>query len=228
MAKYNLILLDADGTLFDYDIAEGIALRKTFEQHQFVYCDGIRNIYREINGHLWKEFENGRVDKASLQIRRFEKLLKECRLNADAKSFNSVYLDFLAESANLIEGAQEVCRELSQYCTLAIATNGIARVQKGRLKNSTIAPYIKHIIVSEDAGYQKPHQGFFKYAFNICGQYDKDKVIIVGDSLNADIKGGIDYGIATCWFNPSAVLNNNEVKIDYEIRNLGELPRIIL
>lgn len=194
MKKYNLVLFDADGTLFDYDKAEGIALQKTFEHHQFEYCDDIRNRYRVINGKMWNEFENGRMDKVDLQIGRFKSLLEESNLKADADVFNSIYLDFLAEGGHLINGALEVCRELSFHCTLAIATNGIARTQKSRLKNSAIQPYIKYTIVSEDAGYQKPHHGFFQYAFSACGQQDKDKVIIVGDSLSADIKGGADFG----------------------------------
>ncbi len=83
-------------------------------------------------------------------------------------------------------------------------------------------------LASEDAGYQKPHQGFFKYAFSVCGQPDKDKAIIVGDSLSADIKGGADFGITTCWYNPAGIVENNGLKSDYEIKDLRELQRLIL
>lgn len=132
---------------------------------------------------MWRKFENGKINKADLQIERFKRLSEEYNLKADASDFNSIYLDFLADGGYLIEGAVEVCKKLSIHCTLAIVTNGIARTQKNRLKNSAIKPYIKHIIVSEDAGYQKPHQGFFTYAFDICGQQEKDKVIIIGDNI---------------------------------------------
>ena len=228
MAKYNLVLFDADGTLFNYDMAEGEALRKTFEHHQFEYCDDIRDKYRVINSEMWKEFESGRMDKGDLQTGRFKSLLEEFNLKADAAFFNSIYLDFLSEGGHLIDGALEVCRELSFHCTLAIATNGIARTQRSRLKSSAVEPYIKHIIVSEDAGYQKPHQGFFQYAFSVCGQQDKDKVIIVGDSLSADIKGGADFGITTCWYNPAGIVEHGHLKYDYEIKDLRELLHLIL
>lgn len=112
--------------------------------------------------------------------------------------------------------------------TLAIATNGISRTQKGRLKNSLIQPYISNIIVSEDAGYQKPHRGFFQYAFDTCKMQDKKSTIIIGDSLSADIKGGIDFGIATCWYNPTGILENSGMKIDYEIKDLRELKEFII
>lgn len=228
MTKYSLVLFDADGTLFDYDMAEGIALRKAFEHHKFKFCDDIRDTYRKINSHMWKEYENGKIGKAGLQTGRFKSLLDVCNLNADADEFNSVYLDFLAEGGYLIDGALEVCRELSKCCTLVIATNGIERTQKGRLKNSAIKTYIQNIIVSEEAGYQKPHQGFFEYAFNTCGHQDKNSAIIVGDSLSADIKGGIDFGITTCWYNPSGIIENSGMRIDYEIRDLRELIKLIL
>ena len=73
-----------------------------------------------------------------------------------------------------------------------------------------------------------PHQGFFQYAFNICGQHNKNNTIIVGDSLSADMKGGIDFGIATCWYNPSGTVENHGMRINYEIKDLRELVRVIL
>jgi 2-haloacid dehalogenase len=72
---------------------------------------------------------------------------------------------------------------------------------------------MSQIIVSEDAGYQKPHKGFFQYAFNLCEIQDKNEVIIVGDSLSADIKGGKDFGIATCWYNPTGTTNDSIILI---------------
>lgn len=225
--KYKFILFDADGTLFDYDMAECIALRKTFEKYCFIFNEDIHNMYREINSSMWKEFENGKINKLNLQTGRFERLLNEFNYKADANEFNLLYLDILAESGHLIEGALEVCKELSQFCTLAIATNGIARTQKGRLKNSLIQPYISHIIVSEDAGFKKPHNGFFQYAFDTCKMQDKKSTIIIGDSLSADIKGGIDFGIATCWYNPNGI-GTADLKADYEIKHLNDLLKIII
>lgn len=225
--KYKLILFDADGTLFDYDMAEGVALRKTFEKYCFTYSEDIRNKYREINSSMWKEFESGKIDKVNLQTGRFERLLNECNCDADASEFNLLYLDILAESGQLNDGALEICKELSQFCTLAIATNGIARTQKGRLENSLIQPYISHIIVSEDAGYLKPHNGFFQCAFDTCGIQDKKSAMMIGDSLSTDIKGGIDFGIATCWYNPNGI-ETKDLKADYEIEHLSDLIKIIL
>ena len=225
--KFNFILLDADGTLFDFDIAEAIALEKVFCKYGFIYNEDIYNEYRAINLALWDEFEKGKVGKAYLQVNRFARLLHKFNDKADAGQFNLAYLDMLSENGHLIEGALDICKELSQCCTLVIVTNGIARAQRGRLANSEIKPYISHIIVSEDAGYQKPHVGFFEYAFDICKIEDKKTALIVGDSLSADIKGGLNFGISTCWYNPSSV-QPGDFKADYEIKHLSDLLKIVL
>ncbi|MGE5654291.1 MAG: YjjG family noncanonical pyrimidine nucleotidase [Bacillota bacterium] len=227
MKRYNLILLDADGTLFDFERAETIALQQVLAHHQLAYSDALRARYREINSSLWIEFERGLVDKARLQVARFENLLAEFKLDGDPAVLNTVYTDYLAEARHLIDGAVELCQELSENYTLAIASNGIARTQRRRIKGSAIEPYIKHIVVSEEAGYQKPHQGFFEYAMRICGETDKDKVMIVGDSLSADIKGGVDFGITTCWYNPAGAANTDGLRIDHTIRELRELTRLL-
>ncbi|NTV90694.1 MAG: noncanonical pyrimidine nucleotidase, YjjG family [Clostridiales bacterium] len=229
MAKFDLMLFDADNTLFDFDRAEAVALEKVFEQYGFEYNLSILEKYKKINSFLWKEFEHARISKEILQVRRFSEILKVCGLQADAATLNNDYLVFLGQGGYLNEGALELCSTLSTTCTVAIVTNGISTTQKNRLKCSAIAPYIKHIIVSEDAGYQKPHQGFFKYAFDVCGwrEADKKKVMIVGDSLNADIKGGADFGITTCWYNPNGEKGTGKKKAHYTIGNLSELWKII-
>ncbi len=222
MKKYGLLLLDADGTLLDYDKAEAIALKNALERCGFDYSEDILLKYRKINVQLWMEFEQGLVDKERLQGERFEKLFQGTGFFTDPAKFNEIYLDYLAAGSFLIEGALDLCRELSTFCTLAIMTNGIYKTQKKRLEGSQIAPYISYLLVSEEAGYQKPHRGFFDYAFRICNHTDKGSAIILGDSLRADIKGGADYGIATCWYNPHRENpESNSVRPDFIIHELA-------
>jgi len=228
LAKYNLVLFDADGTLFDYNRAEETALKKAFAYHNYPYSHDALERYREINNSMWKKFEKGAIDLASLQKERFEILLGERNLKADVRAFNSIYLELLSEGSHLNDGAFEVCSELSRHCILAIATNGTSTAQIRRVKNSSIAPYIKHIVVSDHAGYQKPQQGFFNYAFDMCSHKEKETAIMVGDSLSADMRGGISFGISTCWYNPDGVGREGVQGIDYEIRDLRELINLIV
>lgn len=228
MPKYDLILFDADGTLFDYDRAEAVALEQAFAQHQLPYNADLRNAYRAINSALWRELEAGRIDKPGLQVGRFQRLFATANLHADAHAVSNDYLAFLGQCGHLLDGAVDVCRELARSCTLVIATNGIARTQRGRLGCCAIAPFIRHIVVSEDAGHQKPHPGFFTYAFTLCNWHDKRRAIIIGDSLATDIKGGADFGIATCWYNPSRAAPSADIRADHEITDLNQVMDLVL
>jgi 2-haloacid dehalogenase len=228
LPKYSLVLLDADGTLFDYDRAEAAALKRAFTRCGFAYSDDIQLEYRKINIALWLEFEQGTVNKESLQTDRFVRLFEKIGVFTEPSAFNEIYLDYLAEGSCLIDGAHELCRELAPHCTLAIASNGVARTQRKRLELSPLAPYIRYLLVSEEAGYQKPQRDFFDYAFRVCGHTDKTSAIILGDMLSADIEGGAGYGIATCWYNPRREKPPESSPLpDYEIHRLTDFLGIM-
>jgi len=55
----------------------------------------------------------------------------------------------------------------------------------------------------------------------------KEEVLIVGDSLTSDIKGGNAYGIDACWFNPARLPRTPDVTIQYEIGRPDELLGIV-
>ena len=59
------------------------------------------------------------------------------------------------------------------------------------------------------------------------GNPAKEDVLIVGDSLTSDIKGGSLYGIDTCWFNPGQQPRDPDLEIRYEIAELAELLEIV-
>lgn len=100
-------------------------------------------------------------------------------------------------------------------------------MQTSRIQGSPLSGTFEQIIISEEAGCQKPETGIFDYAFAKLGISDKEKVLIVGDSLTSDIQGGINYGIDTCWFNPLGKENTSGVQPKYEIRVLSELLDIV-
>ena len=227
--RFELILLDADGTLFDYDKAEGVSLRAAFSQYGLPYTAEVRSTYRGINAALWRKFESREISKSDLQHERFRQLFAAIACEGPSPiEFNKYYLEGLANNGSLLEGALETCRELAAHCPLAIATNGIAHVQKRRLASSALAPFVSQMAVSEDAGIPKPQAGFFEYALKLCGHTDKSSVLMVGDVLDTDIKGASDFGISTCWYNPGAQpAERSDLRIDFEIRRLEELLRVV-
>ena len=106
-------------------------------------------------------------------------------------------------------------------------TNGTKVAQDGKLRNSGLDKEFDRVFISEVVGVEKPNKGFFDAVFAEIGEYAKDEVLIVGDSLTSDIQGGVNAGIKTCWFNPKGVVNTSALKPDYEIRDIGEVPEIV-
>ena len=65
--KYKFILFDLDGTLFDYDKAESIALQKTFEQFAIRYDPSYLTEYKRLNEMIWHEYEQGIISQKRLR-----------------------------------------------------------------------------------------------------------------------------------------------------------------
>lgn len=225
--RYEIILFDVDDTLLDFKVTEEKALHNTFLE--FGLPAGLQDYgegYRQISKALWRDLEKGLVTLSELRVERFKRLFLAHHLEIDADAFSAVYLRNLGKEIHLIEGAAELCTSLNG-CRLAIITNGFADVQTSRIGGSPLRNAFEHMIISEEAGFQKPDRGIFDYAFSKLQITDKSKVLIVGDSLTSDIQGGINYGIDTCWFNPHQKENHMGIKPTYEIRKLTELLEIV-
>jgi YjjG family noncanonical pyrimidine nucleotidase len=227
VAKYTWLLLDADGTLFDYDQAEAAALATTFADLELDHGSHYAEAYGEINGQIWLEFEAGEISAQELRAERFRRLFAALRVEADPLRFSRRYLVNLADRADLLEGAEELVRALYGHVGLVVITNGLRDVQRSRLAKSTISGYLHDVVISEEVGAAKPDGQIFAAAFERMGQPPKSDVLIVGDSLTSDIKGGSDYGIDTCWYNPDRLPRVGDVRIRYEIHRLSELLDIV-
>jgi len=221
--RYAWIVFDADGTMFDYDAAETAALTRSFASIGRAFPPEYSEIYREINGRMWLELERGTTTQARIRVERFERLFEAIGIDSDPVLFSDDYLTNLANRTDLIAGAARVVASLAKVSRLLLLTNGIARVQRPRFDASPIREYFAEILISEEVGAAKPDPLIFDTAFARMGHPRKPEVLIVGDSLTSDIKGGSDYGIDTCWFNPSGRARENGVEPTYEIRRIGEL-----
>lgn len=225
--RYSIVLFDADDTIFDFHRACHHALDVVFPRYDLPNTEESHGVYMRLNQRVWDEFERGELTKDQLKVERFRRLLDAWGKKGDAARMSEDYMDALGEGAFLMEGALEVCRELSRDRRLYFVTNGIERVQMSRLGRSPIREYFTDIFVSEAVGTPKPHRAYFDYVFSHIPDFSLEKAVIVGDSLTSDMAGGVTAGLDTCWFNPKGLPKPEGMELTYEIRRLEELLEIL-
>jgi len=224
---YNWLLLDADGTLFDYDKAESKALRTSLVRIGIRFRPEYHATYRTINAALWKAFERNEITQTEVRTKRFEQLFDEIGVQADATAFDSLYLEALSREADLIDGARSVLAQLAKHAKMVLLTNGIPHVQRSRLARSELAPYFQAIIISGEIGVAKPDPRIYEATFDAIRNPRKATVLMVGDSLTSDIQGGNNAGIDTCWYNPTRHPSPRDPTPTYEIASLDELVPLV-
>lgn len=228
MRRYDIVLLDADNTLFDFNAAEAQALEAVLAEFGWP-CDAeSKRAYLEINHALWTAFDRGEAEEGFLTVERFRRLGEHLGRSADPAEMNRRYLDHLGECGLLLPGAEDLCRTLREAgCRLALATNGVARVQYARLAGSPLAPYLERLFISGEMGTRKPEPAFFRAALSAMGAEDMSRCVMVGDGLGSDVKGALSVGLDVIWFAPGGGTAPADLTPTYTARSLAEIGRII-
>ena len=221
------VLLDLDNTILDFDTAERHALSRAFTMLGVAYDDALLKRYNQLNIRHWEMLEDGILTREEVLVKRFEALYREKGIEADADRTQALYESLLAEGHWFMPGAEELLEALTGKYRLFLCSNGSALVQEGRIKSAGIAPYFERIFVSEHMGANKPEKKYFDVCFAQIPDFDRQKTVMLGDSLTSDIRGGVNAGVKTCWFNPKGKPNPGAVLPDYEIRALDEFPPLL-
>ncbi|VHM81997.1 HAD-superhydrolase, subIA, variant 1 family protein [Streptococcus pyogenes] len=225
---YNFLFFDLDHTLLDFDAAEEVALTKLLEEYQVIDIKAYKDYYKPMNQNLWKQLEGGDISKADLVNSRFALLFAHFGVTVDGRQLAEGYQKHLKDQGQVYTGAKELLADLTaQGYNLYAATNGIATIQQGRLQASGLAPYFKAIFISEQSGSQKPKKAFYDWMTQQVSNYQPDQALMIGDSLSADVQGGINAGMDTLWYNPKHLLNNSPVHPTYEVSDYQALLNCI-
>lgn len=227
MKTYKTLLFDLDNTLLDFSAAEDIAFRKMVADQGFSYSDTLKTDYQILNQKLWQAYEHGEKSRDEVVTTRFSLFFETLGKEVDGILLEYRYRLYLEEGNQLMDGALELMKELSLRFDLYIVTNGVSETQDKRLKSSGLFPFFKGVFVSEDTGFQKPMKEFFDWCFAKVPNIDIETTLIIGDSLSADIQGGINVGMDTCWINPFKVKNTSAIQPTYEISHLNELRELL-
>ena len=221
------VLFDLDDTLFDFHKAEKIALTKTLVHFGIDPTEETLALYSTINAAHWKRLELGEISREEVKVGRYRELFKTIGVECDPVKATAYYESMLAIGHYFMPGAPELLEELYGKYRLYIVSNGTAKVQEGRIGSSGLAKYMDGIFISQILGANKPDKQFFDICFAEIPDFSLSETVIIGDSLSSDIKGGINAGITTVWFNPKGIENDNDIKPDYTIKELSEVPGLL-
>ena len=221
------VFLDLDDTILDFHAAEKIAIENTFISHGIEHGEDILSRYSEINIACWEMLERGEIEREKLMTERFRLLFEERGISASPVSVQNEYESRLSRGHFFMPGAVELLEALHGKYGLYMTSNGTKSVQEGRIKSAGIAKYYSGIFISEDIGFEKPDRRFFDHVFSSIEGFDRQRAVIIGDSLTSDILGGINAGIKTVWFSHRGKAPRDDIVPDYTVKSLSELPALL-
>ena len=224
---YATILLDNDHTLVDSDTSEIEAFNLAMQNQGIPDPAAHFNTYREINLNLWHRVELGEMRPDDVRELRFEMLLERLGVSGDTAEMADDFIYGFATFGDLYPGTWEVLEQLSSQVTLGLLSNGLSEVQRPRIERLGVGHFFTAIVISSEVGTTKPGTEIFDIIFEQLGNPPKGTALMVGDSLTSDIKGGANYGIDTCWFNPTGKQAGPDDQITHEIKSLSELLTLV-
>jgi len=226
--RYDVLLCDADNTIFDFDKAEENAFAQTCAHMGLEATDALYATYSQINSALWKLLEQGGITQKVLRVRRFEQFLEAIGMTKhDAGEIAAFYADALGRQSVPIDGAVEAVARWSKMLPVIIVTNGISKIQHGRMNGSEVRHYIRGMVISEEVGAAKPDPRMLEIGMEMAGVADKSRVLMLGDSLGSDIGAAANAGIDACWYNPRGAKNEKNLPVRHEIADLNEVDAIL-
>lgn len=223
------VLWDVDGTLLNFLEAEKAAIRKCFEIFSLGECtDEMLRRYSAVNVRYWQMLENNEMTKPQILVGRFREFFSGQGIDpALAEPFNAEYQVRLGDTICFYPQAEETVRALKGRVLQCAVTNGTKIAQDRKLAASGLDRLLDKVFISDVLGVEKPNAAFFDRVFAEIGDLPKNEIMIVGDSLTSDIRGGVNAGIVTCWFNPEHKANTAGLRVDHEIDRIDRVPELI-
>lgn len=229
--KYNHIFFDLDHTIWDFDKNAEETLHELYLSYSLQEL-GLSSVHSFVehytyhNHALWASYHLGHITKEELRESRFKNTFEAMGVCADQipVDFEDVYLHTCSTKTNLFPQAHETLSYLCSKYKLHLITNGFREQAQLKIKQSNLGQYFETIVISENVGVNKPHKDIFQYALNGAGAL-KEESVMIGDSIEADIRGAMDFGMDAIYFNPA--LLPTPADVTKEIHNLDDLLQIL-
>ncbi|PWG82326.1 noncanonical pyrimidine nucleotidase, YjjG family [Pararcticibacter amylolyticus] len=229
--QYKHIFFDLDHTLWDFDKNAEETLHELYQSHQLrslgVSCPyTFIETYTRNNHALWASYHTGKISKEYLRTTRFRKTFIDLGVKPDAipSLFEEDYVRICPTKTGLFPGTHDILQYLNRRYRLHIISNGFTEATTTKIKVCELAGYFTTIVISEKVGSNKPDKAIFEYALREA-RAEKNECIMIGDSLEADVRGALDYGIDAIYFNPADKPKPEDVPV--QIKNLDELRSLL-
>jgi putative hydrolase of the HAD superfamily len=221
------IFFDLDHTIWDFDRNAEETLLELYDSYKLksigVNCaQEFIASYTENNHKLWAQYHLGQITKDHLRSERFSSTFIQMGVSPSQipHQFEEDYVQLSPKKTNLFDGAEKVLSYLQKKYQLHIISNGFKETTLTKMELSALNPYFKNVIISEDVGVNKPDKAIFEFALNKAGAQVHESIMI-GDSLEADIRGAQNFGMKAIFFNPQKT--KKPVDVNWEINHLEEL-----
>jgi len=223
------IFFDLDHTLWDFDKNSQEALIDIFTAlnlgDRIISFDRFMKKYREVNQRYWNLYRQNLVTKAEVRDGRFIDTLAFFKFDNASElgdEMSQLYISSSPYKTNLFPHTHDVLTKLKSKFKLHIITNGFVEVQHIKLKQSNLEQYFNVVLCSEETGQKKPHKAVFNLAMKNAKARPSESIMI-GDSWEADVIGGIKAGMTSVWFNPE---NQKAKKEVLQVQSLDELSTL--
>ncbi len=228
-----VIFIDIDDTLLSFQSYVKEAMESGFEEFGIgEFCEEMLGVFHRVNSSLWQKLEEGTLSFEELKKNRWNLVFEALGIKADGEKFETYFRDQLFDSAIPEEGAMELLEYLKGKYILCAASNGPYHQQVNRLKIGGMLDYFSHLFISEEIGHSKPSREFFGVALDRLNEkntapFSPSDLMIIGDSISSDMKGGIDFGMKTLFYNPKSKEIPSEMKMDFTVQSLKEIEKIL-
>ena len=216
MTRIKHVFFDLDHTLWDFEKNSDLTFQKLFKEYQIdldiaVFLD----VYKPINFKYWRWYRQEKVSKEQLRYQRLKEAFDTVHFSISDELIDTLaiqYIELMPNFNHLFEGAIDILNYLKDKYQLHIITNGFQEVQDKKMKSSKIQHYFDQVITSESVGVKKPNPLIFEHALSVS-KATKENSIMIGDSLEADIEGAINFGMEAIYFNPENNINSSKIQL---------------
>ncbi|QHS54489.1 noncanonical pyrimidine nucleotidase, YjjG family [Mucilaginibacter sp. 14171R-50] len=229
--SYKHVFFDLDHTIWDFDKNAEETLHELYSTYKLKdiglhSADLFIETYTRHNHRLWAQYHLGEITKNELREERFKSTFIELGVqpNLMPADFEDAYVSLGPTKTNLFPHAHETLAYLQSKYTLHLISNGFKEATEMKVAGTDLAPYFKNIIISEVVGVNKPDPEIFKHAIELAGATIPESVMI-GDSIEADIRGAMGVGMDAIYFNPFNLEKPADVAV--QISHLKELTLLL-